>query len=114
MFTMNTYGIMLVNILRKTGWQLMIGAVIAIHVARYGNVFVCSYLSNIMRIKQRITCTFQIVMGLAGMRGSIAYILSLKCSQDLKQGGGNVIVFVTIWIALFTVVYIGCYFLVIY
>ncbi len=81
----------------------MFWSIVAIHVARYGNVLFCSFLNNFSRIKQPITCKFQIVMGLAGMRGSIAYILALKCSEDLKGGGGGVVVFVTIWIAMFTV-----------
>ena len=81
----------------------MICSIIAIHLARFGNVLTCSVLANFTRARQPITCTFQLVMGLAGMRGSIAYILALKSSQDLKQGGGDVIVFITVWIALFTV-----------
>ncbi len=85
----------------------MVGAVVAIHVARFGNVLFCSLLTNMSRKRQPINCKFQLVMGLSGMRGSIAYILALKCSEDLKLGGGGVIVFVTIWIALFTVLRIS-------
>jgi len=99
---------------RKAGYQIMIWSIVAIHVARYGNVLICSYLNNFSRLRAPITCKFQIVMGLAGMRGSIAYILSLKCSEDFKGSNGGVIVFITIWIALFTVFFVSRYQTVIY
>ena len=90
----------------------MLWSIIAIHVARYINIFICSYLNNFYRLKQPVTFKYQLVMGMAGIRGSIAYILSLKCSQDLKAGSGGVIVFNTIWIAMFTVLFfLGSYLL---
>jgi len=84
----------------------MLWALIAILLGRFLSVFMCTPLNNIYREREPITCKFQIVMSLGGIRGSIAYILALKCSQDLKGENGRIIVFVTIWVAMVTVFFI--------
>lgn len=81
----------------------MLWGVIAIVLGRVLSVFMCSPLNNLYRLKEPITVKFQIVMSLGGIRGSIAYILALKCSQDLKGENGKIIVFTTIWVAMVTV-----------
>jgi NhaP-type Na+/H+ or K+/H+ antiporter len=87
----------------------MLWGLLAILLGRVLSVFMCSPMNNIYRKREPITCKFQIVMSLGGIRGSIAYILALKCSQDLKGENGRIIVFITIWVAMVTV-FLLCYF----
>ncbi len=87
----------------KAGIVLLLGNIAVVLIARYYNVGICSLLCNLGRARKPISGVFQFVMWYSGLRGTIAYILALQCSQDFKQGNGDIIILITITFALFTV-----------
>ena len=87
----------------KAGIVLLFGNILIVLVARYYNIGICSLLCNLGRTRKPIAGVDQFVMWYSGLRGTIAYILALQCSQDFKAGNGDVIILITITYALFTV-----------
>lgn len=87
----------------KAGTVLILGNIAIVLIARYYNVGICSFLCNFGRVKKPMGGVFQFITWYSGLRGTIAYILALQCSQDFKEGNGDVIILITISFALFTV-----------
>ena len=96
-------GGLLANLHSKAGVVLILGNIIIVLVARYFNVGICSFMCNFGRVRRPVDAKSQFVMWYSGLRGTIAYILALQCSQDFKGGNGDVIILITISFALFTV-----------
>ncbi|XP_071817414.1 sodium/hydrogen exchanger 8-like [Apostichopus japonicus] len=84
--------------------SLVVWSIILILIGRALNIFPLSFLCNKFR-DNKISLKIQFVMWFSGLRGAIAYALSLHLAFD--QGKRHVLVTTTLTIVLFTVLGLG-------
>ncbi|KAH3769234.1 sodium/hydrogen exchanger 8-like isoform X2 [Dreissena polymorpha] len=85
--------------------SLIIWAIILILLGRAANIFPLSFISNYFR-EHKITRKQQFIMWFSGLRGAIAFALSLHLEFESKEKK-YVIVTTTLIIVLFTIIFLG-------
>ena len=90
---------------KKMGWGMVITTILNLNFARFLNVLITTYFVNCSRTKNKIGFKMQLVMWIAGLRGAMAYALSLKAATELPVG--PVILIDTLIYAFITVIGIG-------
>lgn len=90
--------LMMVNL----NWPLVIIGCFALLVSRIVSVFVVSLFVNIFR-NDKIKFSHQIIMSYGGLRGAVAFYLSLNVNTQYK----HLVIMLTICLILFTIVGLG-------
>ncbi|XP_052816436.1 sodium/hydrogen exchanger 8-like isoform X2 [Mya arenaria] len=85
--------------------SLIIWAIVLILLGRAVNIFPLSFISNYFR-EHKITKKQQFIMWFSGLRGAIAFALSLHLEFESREKK-NVIVTTTLIIVLFTILFLG-------
>lgn len=88
------------------GWGTLICTIINLNVARFLNIWICTFLVNRQRTeKTKINFKTQFVMWFAGLRGAMAYALALEAS--VTMAAGPCILVTTLVYSLITVLGLG-------
>lgn len=88
------------------GWGTLFCTIINLNVARFLNIWVCTFLVNRQRTeKTKINFKTQFVMWFAGLRGAMAYALALEASVTMVAG--PCILVTTLVYSLITVLGLG-------
>nr|XP_027085727.1 sodium/hydrogen exchanger 6-like isoform X3 [Coffea arabica] len=83
-------------------------SILFIVIARAANVFGCAYLINLVRpTNRKIPLKHQKALWYSGLRGAMAFALSLQSVHDLPEGHGQTIFTATTAIVVLTVLLIG-------
>lgn len=79
-------------------------AVFALAHSRFANIWVCSRAINLLRHPEtHVPETHQFMLWFSGLRGAIAFALSLQAVEDMPGGKGQVLLTATYFIILITV-----------
>eukprot|EP00744_Colponema_vietnamica_P005319 GILI01007798.1.p2 GENE.GILI01007798.1~~GILI01007798.1.p2 ORF type:complete len:211 (+),score=59.15 GILI01007798.1:51-635(+) len=97
-------------------WKHVTGSLLAwvlliVHVARALNVYPITWAMNYFQKARPFGPKFQFALWFSGLRGAMALALSVKALSDFDpdQGGkGDVIMSVTLFYVLFSVLFLGC------
>lgn len=87
-------------------WTIVL-SIINLNIARAFNVIIVTKMVNYFRSeKTKITCKQQFVLWISGLRGAMAYALSLQSIQDYGPAG-KIMLIITIIYALISILGIG-------
>jgi NhaP-type Na+/H+ or K+/H+ antiporter len=92
----------------KMGFGMVPLTILNLSLARALNIGVVSYLVNKSRNHKKVTRKFQIVMWVAGLRGAMAYALSLKSTIDFGEKG-QIMLIVTLIYAFISILGVGSF-----
>uniref|UniRef100_A0A0G4FFJ0 Sodium/hydrogen exchanger n=1 Tax=Chromera velia CCMP2878 TaxID=1169474 RepID=A0A0G4FFJ0_9ALVE len=85
---------------------LLLCTLIFVSTSRVLSVYSTSWIVNIFR-SEKISPNFQHTMILSGLRGAIAFALSLRARADFGGEAGSAILTATLFYALFTILIVG-------
>lgn len=93
------------NAFDEIGAPGIIATCILFNISRALNIFITSAICNLTRKEHKINRKYQFIMWLAGLRGAMAYALSLESIKDYSSG--KVMLVITLVYSLFSVLFIG-------
>mmetsp|Transcript_20725 Transcript_20725/g.62446 ORF Transcript_20725/g.62446 Transcript_20725/m.62446 type:complete len:788 (+) Transcript_20725:333-2696(+) len=89
-------------------WMFLVIALAALAHSRLANIWLCSKSVNLLRPPEMaVPLSHQTMLWWSGLRGAIAFALSLQAVQDLPDGPGEVMLTCTFFIILITVLFNG-------
>jgi NhaP-type Na+/H+ or K+/H+ antiporter len=90
------------------GWGTLVCTIINLNVARFLNIWVCTFLANRQRSENsKLNLKTQFVMWFGGLRGAMAYALALEASVTFGSPVGPCILVTTLVYSLITVLGLG-------
>ncbi|CEM07750.1 unnamed protein product [Vitrella brassicaformis CCMP3155] len=87
--------------------MLLVCTLLYVTMGRIISVYATAFFVNLFRTSTKIPRNFQHIMVIGGLRGAIAFALSLRARHDFKEEGGPALLTITLFYALFTIVGIG-------
>ena len=90
----------------ELGFGAILLSIVNLNIARFLNILIVTTLVNSSRLETKINAKTQFVMWVAGLRGAMAYALSLQSIQDYGAPG-RMMLTITMSYALLTILGVG-------
>jgi sodium/hydrogen exchanger 8 len=90
---------------KETGILTIFTTIVNLNIARFLNIWVVSWMVNKSRTTSRLNGKTQFVMWVSGLRGAMAYALSMKSTSDFVLG--PVMLILTLIYSLISILIVG-------